>query len=712
LQRCLRVLKSFPGEENYAAGVLIYGLGGLGKSSLAARLCDRLPEYRRLVWVGQIDELAFLRTLSDRLGDTQVNARLSELGLTLKQRLRPLFQTALANPPALFVFDDFEHSLDLSEDGNVSLKPGALAVLGDLVAGLHETGSACRVIVTTRYKFPLPGPGRLYEEGLESLREADLEKKTSQLQALSSGAKTAAPVKARALELAAGNPRLLEWLNRVLLDPVTDEEAILAALEHTEARFREDVLLEKLLEQQSETGLRLLAFLSLYDLPVPRSAVVAVADREDVKSDLSRAVNVGLVEAGRDTATAEPRYYVSGLLRAALQEELTDTERLEACRRGARCLHQLWWAEGGAISEAQALEIHRLALLAGEQNIAVEIADWVAGYWVNISRYREAERLCQDTLCLEEDYRLLNTLARAEAVLGRTSEAKQHYESALAKCPRITGETEKSAVTMYAAIQHNLANLVAQQGDIPRALGFWQDSLELYEQIGDVQGKAATLHEMAGVIAQQGDIPRALGLWQDSLELAEQIGDVRGKAATLAWMAWLAHSQGDLAKARALYLQAAQALVSVRAWLDVATVLSNLGALDEADAAAFLGQAFWLALHVQVPLENMLNRAANLLQEIGFDGEAAPLFAAATVMLVQSRGAGHPELQQLIENAIKLLAHCAQQRGGSADQFGDWLTRQHLNDPDYVLPAVRQAILELVGETGWLFDPQQFVEPS
>ena len=76
----------------------------------------------------------------------------------------------------LFVFGRFrEHSLGGANEGNVSLKPGTLPVLQDLLAAIRETGSACRVIVTSRWAFPLPGPAKLYSEGLESLRGADLE---------------------------------------------------------------------------------------------------------------------------------------------------------------------------------------------------------------------------------------------------------------------------------------------------------------------------------------------------------------------------------------------------------------------------------------------------------------------------------------------------------------------------------------------------------
>ncbi len=179
---------------------------------------------------------------------------------------------------------------------------------------------------------------------------------------------------------------------------------------------------------------------------------------------------------------------------------------------------------------------------------------------------------------------------------------------------------------------------------------------------------------------------------------------MRGKAATLANMASLAASQGDREQARPLYLQSAQAFASIRAWPDLATVLGNLGALDEEDAIAFLGQALWLALHVQVPLMSLLNRISALLQKLGFDAEPAPLFATAAVLRVQAQGQDHPEAEQLQGRALGWLWKCAEERGITAEQFEGWWTSQRLNDPGHVFPAVEQALIQLVGGASWLFD--------
>ena len=263
------------------------------------------------------------------------------------------------------------------------------------------------------------------------------------------------------------------------------------------------------------------------------------------------------------------------------------------------------------------------------------------------------------------DYRLLHNLARAEVVLGKTDQAKQHYEAALAGCPEINAETEKTIVSEYAAIQHNLANLLVQQGYVAGALGLYRQSLALKEQIGDVQGKAATLNNMA----------------------------------------WLADVQGDQEQARTLYLQSARTLVAIRAWLDLTTVLGNLGALDEEDAAACLGQAFWLGLHVQVPLDDLLGVTAALLEKIGFGAEPAPLFASAAMMRVLAQGEEYPEAEQLRNSAFGLVGQCAEVRGvTTSEQFAEWLSGQRLNDPRHVFPVVEQALAELVGDGNWLFE--------
>jgi hypothetical protein len=74
LQRCLRALR----YDDNLIGVFLHGMGGLGKSSLAARLCDRLTNYKPIVWVGQIDEFALVNRLTENLTEKHQRDMLME----------------------------------------------------------------------------------------------------------------------------------------------------------------------------------------------------------------------------------------------------------------------------------------------------------------------------------------------------------------------------------------------------------------------------------------------------------------------------------------------------------------------------------------------------------------------------------------------------------------------------------------------------------
>ena len=318
--------------------------------------------------------------------------------------------------------------------------------------------------------------------------------------------------------------------------------------------------------------------------------------------------------------------------------------------------------------------------------------------------WQESLRLDEQTGNVQGKAATLSNMASVLAQQGEINHALQLWQDSL-KLKEQIGDVQGKAATL-----HQVAGVIAQQGDIERALKLWQESLELDEQIGNVQGKAATLHQIAEVIAKQGDVRRALELWGDSLKLKEQIGDVHGKAATLAQMAWLANRQGDLERAREYYLEAARSLSAIHAWLDLSTVLTNLGTLGEdgqAGNSAYLAQAFWLCLVTGVPLQDAVWSAGVLLMRLGPEHTAAPFLATAALLLVAQRGRDHPELQNLQQQSSKMVDACAAARDIPVDKFPDWFSNERLNDPDHVIPAVQQALVDIVGDTEWLFDPRE-----
>ncbi|MEH1823194.1 MAG: tetratricopeptide repeat protein, partial [Nostoc sp.] len=373
---------------------------------------------------------------------------------------------------------------------------------------------------------------------MDALQGADLQKKFSRLTAFGAESQVDEALKSQAQKLADGNPRLLEWLDKILQNTTVDVAAILNRLAADPVELREQVLAEALLAQMDTTMREMLSRGLVFELPVPRKALAAVCDSiANLEHYISRAVALGLLEVSHDEALRVPRI---------LPVQIASNGELH--KQAAEALYRLWWEEANTEIEEQRLEIHRLALLGKEEKKAANIASSLANRWLHQSRFREAVQLCKSTLEITEDYRVLKFMAYCQSQVGEVDQALKHYQQALNLCP-LEDKQEQ------AAIKHYLGYLKANSGEIEEAIALYQQSLAIFEQIGDVQGKAATLSQLGILKANSGEIEEAIALYQQSLAIEEQIGNVQGKAATLHCLGILKANSGEIEEAIALYQQ-------------------------------------------------------------------------------------------------------------------------------------------------------------
>jgi len=613
LQRCLRALK--PTSDRI--GVFLQGMGGLGKSRLAARMCGRVQAQRqtmqRVVLIGVLDELGLLNKLGNLYDQfAEIPALLNQPGVGLKGRLKNFFEAIEAlDRPLLLVLDDFEKNIPEATIADGTLRPisgtdgisGAYAyeVLTALCRAIEETQAESRLIITCRYECPLPSRRLHLEKNLDRMNPTDIDKKCRSLTAYAQVRQH--PEYERVLRVADGNPRLLEWLLKLLEEGSVDAAALLGRLEAKTLEFWEDILAETLLGALTGEERRFLAQLSGVRLPIALELVNAVADVPPL--GLKKVLALGLVESPlRPGRAAEFR--VTRILEPLLLPLLSEAEWVESWGRSVRVLYQVWWEEAEGSSEARGLEIRRLGLLAGDREITLKVGDVLTRNWVNDSRFVEALELCQEILTAFEDYRIFGTIARAEAVLGETEKAIAHYQKALDLCPNDDG-------VQKAANLGNIAGAIAQQGDIDRALELWQQSLDIYEQIGDVQGKAATLNNMALQIAQQGKIDRALELWQQSLDIYEQIDDLKGKTDTLHNMALQTAQQGDIDRALELWQQSLDIYERIGNVKGKAVTLHNMAGVIAQEGAIDRALELWQqSLDIYEQIGDVKGKAATL----------------------------------------------------------------------------------------------------
>jgi len=542
LQRALRILRSQQGDENYADALLLLGMGGLGKSSLAVRLCQRLEQYLplRFIVIGSLDEIALRNEFGKKLPKyaPEINSILTQKENELSLRFTQLFKQFDEFHQALFVFDDFEQNCP--ENNPQQLKPEAYKVLLALLTAIHNTGSPSRVLLTSRYQVVMPAPLKLATLALNSFSGTDLDKKTSALHsqyledkisaADKSEAKAMAQLETKAIVLGAGNPRLLEYLYKVLASNAFNPDELFQKLENKEAEFRTDLLLKTLLDYQTAETRRLIAAVALFEIPIPEAVLEQALNTAPLEKALRSAIALGLVEI------YQARYFVSRLLVPLVADELSDEEQKAIYSQVAEGLYQLWWESNyrKQINLEEATELSRIAKQGEQKLVFSEVAGSLPSKLYDVCRYDEAKVLCDELLPIQQEIgdksgegTTLNNMATIYLVRGDYETALGYLQDCL-KIFREIGDKCGEGTTL-----NNIGQIYDARGDYETALGYLQDCLKIFREIGDKHGEGATLNNIGQIYDARGDYETALGYLQQSLAIQQEIGNKRGEGMTL-----------------------------------------------------------------------------------------------------------------------------------------------------------------------------------
>ena len=428
LQRVFRAFAEVDSGSGESCGVLLHGMGNLGKSSVAARIASRLQRHQTVVVFERYDALAVLDSLMDavpmarrqgfrdewREAVRQDGDRLADALEALLELLGSYHDGQQAAVPLLLIIDDLERLLETPQPGDeagvpVKVGDGRVALKAILTAFDRMAGrTASRLLLTSRYRFTLLDDRgndlaeRLIAVPLQPMSDTDRLKQWDAAWRLLKKAPADTvelrKLMMRALALAAGNPGLQEVLTRPLLsgDPAVAERAM-AAIEQFQAsgeipvdlRARvalpaaqltaadqANTLLQFFRRMAFETyraaltpdQLRQLQAATLFDsgLPVPRAALDAVGQAAGV-TDATAATDrlIGLgLFDDFGEIAGEASAAVNPLARP-LCDELPQDDGPVLAQAALSSLDRVWRDEQGAVpQDARALCLNRLVLAA------------------------------------------------------------------------------------------------------------------------------------------------------------------------------------------------------------------------------------------------------------------------------------------------------------------------------------------------------------
>jgi tetratricopeptide (TPR) repeat protein/calcineurin-like phosphoesterase family protein len=149
------------------------------------------------------------------------------------------------------------------------------------------------------------------------------------------------------------------------------------------------------------------------------------------------------------------------------------------------------------------------------------------------------------------------------------------------------GDVRERAITWG-----KIADILAARGELDEALRIRrEEELPVYERLGDVRSRAITWGQIADILAARGELDEALRIRrEESLPVFERLGDVRSRAITWGKIADILAARGELDEAlrirREEELPVYERLGDVReraiTWGKIADILAARGELDEA----------------------------------------------------------------------------------------------------------------------------------
>lgn len=562
------------------SAVAVYGMGGIGKSTLAAALAHdchiRRHYYDGVVWleVGQTPTVASLQAaLGGHFGDDRQNYTDEQNGVLLLSKL-------LKTKRALVVLDDVWDP--------------------QIVAKFPVHGTGCRLLITTR-------SGKLARDvqGADIKLNALTPDEGARLMAERTGGDPTDPnlraisdfldgytlaVALAAAQIAGGyadSPddmlRLLkkraetEPFKDLAVDENEKDENLALSLSLSYGALKTDDLRRRF---------RALGVFAL-DGTFDRTALAGVwgdADEDDTRAPLKALEGAGLLEP----AEGADRYNQHRVLRAYARALLTEAGELDDAQRHHFEFYERFHIKGRDNTDPDYL----MSITPDLENLR-EALMWGFNH--------EPERAC-DLLTVH----LGNYYLNYQSVSYRPL-----LETALSAAQQI-GYPQGQANTLRA-----LGDLVARENDLVAAHEAYGQALPIYETIGDQLGQANTLQSIGDLAVREAELASAREAYKRAHSIYEVIGDWLGQANVLFELGNVSLRETDLVAAREAYRQALHIFNSIGERLGQAGTLLALGdlAMREADLAA-ARTAYGQALPIYEAI-GVRRGEANTLQALG-----------------------------------------------------------------------------------------------
>jgi tetratricopeptide (TPR) repeat protein len=538
--------------------IMLKGQGGIGKTTLARKLVQRLQaskpalvpfiyneegkEFSLPAVLGQLKRFCAVKDKTDWLDS------LKYLEDNMVSHITFLFTKISEAYPLVLLFDNVESFLDE--------KSGAFAVEHE--ATLHIIWDAVlnpqiHTLVTGRY------PLKELAEELEPIDLNDIDLSDFIRKCYNLGLTGLSQGQMEFLyKSLGGNFRMLEFFHRAFTRDPGNINRVFAGLEafreqakkYTEAALQEmaeNLIFDNLWQKSGADEQKPAKELACFELPVI-DVVFRMMGYDPVPLEsLGRLQDLTLIQVYLDREAGLVYYFMPVLVKKLLERRGWLEEMPKQFHEQAGRYHYYMYREvrRGSTSELDAAfwQFYR----AGNRERISELGEGLAGFYYDHAFYAEALKVCRVVEELWGDqlpWWCCNRIGMIVWSTGSYDLALDYYKRGM-KILESTAHPTDEDLENKGVTLNNISQIYQARGDLDTALRYLEQSLKISEQIGDKSGEGKTLNNISQIYDARGDLDTALRYLEQSLKISEQIGDKAGEGKRLNNISQIYQARGD-----------------------------------------------------------------------------------------------------------------------------------------------------------------------
>jgi len=279
------------------------------------------------------------------------------------------------------------------------------------------------------------------------------------------------------------------------------------------------------------------------------------------------------------------------------------------------------------------------------------------GHWHLLARIGEESALATDPPIRAA---VLHNAGIAQQNLGNYSEAQRYYEESL-EIFRELGDQASAARSL------NQLGMVQQlRGKYAEAQRYYEQSVEIKRELGDRAGIAGSLHQLGNTQALQGKYAEAERFYEQSLAIKRELRDRAGVATTLHQLGIIQQRGGDYAEAQRYYEESLAIEHELGNRAGIARSLHELGNVEYLRGRYSVAQRYYEdGLDTSCELGDRPGIATSLAQMASLAEQMGRAETAALAMCAASRltdEIGMAELEQAEAGCQRIAELIGQER--------------------------------------------------